>query len=108
MQVETGWPSAVISKLIRKVSAVANNRAVQEFYIGRTSDPQQCVGRHGCHVIDAIYYTDSIDNAIEVETALIQSFYYHPKCSNDAPDGRGSYSQDYGQFVYVARWFDLN
>ena len=82
-----------------------NHRDVKEFYIGRGVDPSERKSYHDSDDIVAIYFTDSVENAIAIEDALIKSFYNDPKCSNDAPHGGGGVSEEYGNYVYVAIWF---
>lgn len=105
MKVETGWPADVSRKLYSKVYGLANRPNVDEFYIGRSVEPDQNSARHGYDDIKSIYYSDSIVNAKEVENDLIELFGGHPKCNNDAPDGRGGHAPGYGQYVYVALWY---
>jgi len=101
----TGWPKCVLQELIRYIEYIANRREINEFYIGRGIDLDERRRQHGCDDIIALYETDSIDNAIEVENALINRFYGHPKCSNDAPHGGGGVSEEYKYQVYLAIWF---
>ena len=75
----TGWPKDVFPVLVQLVDSIANDRAVKEFYIGRGADPSERRSYHGSDDIVAIYFTDSVDNAIVVESALIKTFYNHPK-----------------------------
>jgi hypothetical protein len=105
MKVETGWPSEIYRKLYSKVYDLANRPNVEEFYIGRSVEPHQNASRHGYDDIKPIYYTDSIDNAKEIESDLIEAFENHSKCNNEASDGRGNYASGYGQYVYVALWY---
>jgi hypothetical protein len=106
MEILTGWPSKVKSKLYSKVYYIANSKVeVEDFYVGRTVDLNQRKSTHGCDKIIPIYQTDSKDNAIEIEDYLIKSFYFHSKCSNDAQNGGGGISEDYIYYVYVAIWF---
>jgi hypothetical protein len=100
----TGWPKDVFPVLVQLVDFIANDRAVKEFYTGRGVDPSERRSYHGSDDIAAIYFTDSVDNAIVVESALIKTFYDHPKCSNDAPHGGGGVTEEYGSYVYVAIW----
>jgi hypothetical protein len=100
----TGWPKDVFPVLVRLVDFIAKQRAVKEFYTGRGADPSERRSYHGSDDIVAIYFTDSVDNAIVVESALIKTFYDHPKCSNDAPHGGGGVTEEYGSYVYVAIW----
>jgi hypothetical protein len=101
----TGWPDEVLPELTRIVSTIANNKNVSKFYIGRGVDLSERKSKHSCDEIIAIYSTDSIDNAIEVEEYLIKTFYSHPKCDNEAPHGGGGVSEEYGSYVYAAIWF---
>ena len=106
MEILTGWPSKVKSNLYRKVCYIANSKMeVENFYVGRTVELNQRKSALGSDMIVPIYKTDSIYNAIEIEDYLIKSFYFHPKCLNDAQHGGGGTSEDNKNFVYVATWF---
>lgn len=105
MEPLTGWPNDVLRELIDLVSSdVAENPIVTEFYIGRSVNPAGRASDHGSDDIISIYFSDSIDNAIEVEETLIEEFHDHPKCSNHSPHGGGGTAEDYGSYVYVAVW----
>lgn len=104
MEPLTGYPGNVFLKLVGIVDSIANNRDVEEFYIGRTVDPYKRMVEHDSDTIFPIYSTDSADHAIEVEDGLIGRFYNHPKCSNDASHGGGGVSEEYGNYVYVVVW----
>jgi hypothetical protein len=101
----TGWPKDVFPALVRLVDSIANHRSVKEFYIGRGVDPSERKSYHGSDDIATIHFTDSVDNAIAIESALIETFYSHQKCSNDALHGGGGVTEEYGSYVYVAIWF---
>lgn len=105
MEPLTGWPNDVLPELISIVDSIANDRDIKEFYIGRSVDPIQRKSFHDSDDIVCIYFSDSVDNAIAVESVLIEEFYSHPKCSNDAPHGGGGVTTEYGNYVYVAVWF---
>ena len=100
----TGWPSDVIPGLIRQVRRAVNSGEVSEFYIGRTAHLSQRKSRHGADDFQHIYKTTSVNNSEEVEQALINAFYDHPKCSNLADDSRGGVSEGREHYVYVAIW----
>ena len=107
IQCLTGWPENVLPKLFKKMDLIANNKEVDEFYIGRSVDIGKRQSEHSCDEIIPIYSTDSIDNAIEVEKILIRKFINRKKCNNKAEDGRGNFSDD-GSYVYVAIWYLRN
>lgn len=100
----TGRPSSVVRQLHQIVQDYADHPKVVEFYLGRATSVEEPQARHGAHEIVGMYETDSADHAIEVEAALIERWLDHPKCSNDAPDGRGGRSEVYRSIVYVALW----
>jgi len=105
MKLLTGWPKEVLPILFDLISSVSEQKEIHEFYIGRSIDPAQRFAAHNCDDIFPIYYSDSIDNAIIVESTLIESYYNHPKCSNDAPHGGGRTIEEYGNYVYLAIWY---
>lgn len=106
MEPLTGYPRYVIPKLIQVVNSIANDRSISLFYIGRAVDPRKRMIEHDSDSVMPIYYTESVDHAINVEDVLIDYFYEHPKCDNDAPHGGGGISEDYGNYVYVAVWLN--
>lgn len=101
----SGWPSDVISGLKRRVRYIADNDEVYEFYIGRTTDLIASQSRHVCDKIIPIYKTSSADHAIQVEGALIHTFFDHPKCSNDSAHSGGGVADGYTNYVYIAVWY---
>jgi hypothetical protein len=105
METLTGWPPHVLNALEEWVKEIADDDDTLEFYIGRAVDPDERQSQHGSDDIILIYETDSPDNAIIVEEALIQTYISHPKCSNDADDARGNVSDQWRNFVYVAVWY---
>ncbi len=104
MEPLTGYPKNVLPRLAQIVYSIVNDMSVSQFYIGRAVDPYKRMIEHGSDNIIPIYYTESIDHAIDIEDALINRFYNHPKCDNDAPHGGGGVSEEYGSYVYVAVW----
>lgn len=104
MEPLSGYPRNVFPRLVQVVNSIANDRSVRLFYIGRTVDPYKRMIEHDSDNIIPIYSTESIDHAIDIEDALIEHFYNHPKCDNDAPHGGGGISEEYGNYVYVAIW----
>lgn len=106
MEPLTGYPRDVFSRLIRRVNSIVNDWYVREFYIGRTIDPSKRKTEHDSDDIIPVYLTESIKHAIGIENALIDYFYEHPKCDNDAPHGGGGVSEEYGNYVYVAVWLN--
>lgn len=103
-KVLTGWPQKVIPKLKVKIDRLASEKSVKLFYIGRTSDIDATLSRHGCDDIIPLYQTSSFNNAADVEHELINYFYDYDKCDNDAPHSGGGVSEEYSDFVYVAIW----
>ena len=99
-----GWPANVVQPLVGRVERLIRSRSVAEFYIGRSSDLAATMSRHGCDAILELYQTSSPDNAMDVETALVDEFRAHRKCSNDAADSRGGVSEEYADSVYLAIW----
>ncbi|MGO9646361.1 MAG: hypothetical protein ACLPY5_16635 [Candidatus Bathyarchaeia archaeon] len=103
-----GWPADVISNLkTNYVPPIVAQSNVQEFYIGRTDNLVASRSRHGADDIIPLYETDSADNAIQVEEALIQQFYGDAKCSNENDHAGGGASDDYVNYVYIALWYVL-
>lgn len=105
MYLTTGWPKDVFPMLVQLVNSIVNQKSVKEFYIGRGRDPSERKSYHSSDDIFAIYFTDSVDNSIAIESALIDTFYDHQKCNNKAQHGGGGVSEEYGNYVYVAIWF---
>ena len=83
---------------------MANSREVAEFYIGRTARPTRREYELGADDLRTIYKTTSANNSEEVEQALIDSFYHHPKCSNESPHSGGGVAEGRQHWVYVAIW----
>ena len=104
MEPLTGWPKDVLNELIEHVSLINSRKSVKKFYIGRTVDVDNRKSDHSCDEIEAIYSTDSPDNAIVIEDILIKKFYNYNKCINNANHGGGGVSEEYGSYVYVAIW----
>jgi hypothetical protein len=102
----TGWPVEVTEELGNWLEEIIEDETVSAFYIGRGVDLAQRMSAHGAHEILALYRTDSADHAIEVEDALLQTYFHHEKNENEASDGRGGRSEEYVNYVYVAVWFD--
>ena len=100
----SGWPSHVILRLARLARYIVSKNEVHSFYIGRTTDLIASRSRHGCDDIIPIYETTSADHAMQIEYELIDTFYDHPKCINDAPHSGGGVADGYINFVYVAVW----
>ena len=103
-----GWPVSVIAVLKREVTDFIEDAEVEEFYIGRTSNLAASKSRHGCDDIIGLYETDSADNAMDVEDALIRAFYQHSKCSNDVDHSGGGATDYYINYVYIAIWTNPN
>ena len=101
-----GWPAEVVDVLADIISDIIAPPEVEEFYIGRTNNLSATRSRHDCDEIFGIYETDSVDNAIEVENALIKIFVTHPKCSNNSDHGGGGASDDYINGAYIALWYE--
>lgn len=99
-----GWPRDVISVLQREVGDFIKETEIVEFYLGRTNNLGATQSRHGCDSILDLYQTDSVENAIDVEDALVKSFHNHPRCSNDARHSGGGASDGYVNYVYIAIW----
>jgi hypothetical protein len=62
--------------------------------------------RHGCDDILELYHTDSKENAMDVEDALVKTFHRHPKCNNDAKHGGRGISDYFINYVYIAIWVE--
>ncbi len=101
-----GWPATVIPILKREVADFIVNKEIEEFYIGRTDNLTASKSRHGCDDMLALYETDSADNAMDVEDALIKTFHKHSKCSNDAKHSGGGAADYFVNYVYIAIWTD--
>ena len=99
-----GWPGEVVGILEDIIADIIERREVEEFYIGRTNNMVSTRSRHDCDEIFGLYETDSADNAIEVEHALIKTFFTHPKGNNDNDHGGGGASDEYVNHVYIALW----
>lgn len=100
----TGWPIDVIPDLIRQVRRAVRSNKISAFYIGRTAHPSQRKSWHGADDLRPIYKTTSVYNLEEVEQALIEAFYDHPKCRNEAHHSGGGVSDAKRHFVYIAVW----
>ena len=102
----TGWPDSAIETLVDEVSVIVENDTVEEFYLGRSDDLQAREQQHGADDTVALYRTDSTDNAMQVEDALVDTFLEHSKCNNEADHPGGGASEGEIQFVYLALWYD--
>jgi len=102
----TGWPSDQIHALLSDaVGCLAEDPTIAEFYIGRTVDLKASLYRHGADCISSLYESDGSRNTRAVESRIIDDWFWHPKCSNDAADSRGGSSADFRCAVYVAWWY---
>lgn len=106
----TGWPSDRLPHLADIILTLAEHDEVYNFKIGRTNDTtirkRDYAARYDPAPTDllAIYETDSVPHALEVEEELIQLFIDHDKCLNEADHAGGGVSPRYRQYVYVAVW----
>ena len=105
-----GWPGACLSDLVELVRGFASHGEIYNFKIGRTNDTtvrhRDYSARYTpapTHLI-AIYETDSVNHALDIEAALIGRFIKHAKCLNEADHAGGGVSPSYRQYVYVAVW----
>lgn len=103
-QLITGWPKDAFPSVANLADSIASHKSVRELYIGRGVDLAQRKSYHQSDNIVPIYYTESIDSAIAVESALIEKFFNHPKCRNKALHGGGGTTEEYGSFIYMALW----
>lgn len=101
----TGWPQGILPLLQRRVARVANAISVAKFYIGRGRDAHERKRYHGADDVIPLYLTTSVVLSMDVEDYLINRFYDHPKCDNDASHAGGGISQGSEHFVYVAIWY---
>lgn len=99
-----GRPKESRETLTLRVRAIARLPFVKEFYIGRGADLSEKKSVHGSDDIVELYSAESVDNAIEVETALVRTYHSHPKCTNEAPKEGGATSHEPGSSVYMAIW----
>jgi hypothetical protein len=99
----TGRPSEVIEYLCSVISCNIKRSQFDEFYVGRSGNLIETRRRHGCDLIYPLYKTSSVGFAMDVEDYLINKFYDHPKCSNDARHcGGGVCALIF--LVYIALW----
>jgi hypothetical protein len=104
----SGWPADVLPDIARQIRGLIKDERVKKFKIGRTDNPDSrtyAYFRDKCDELRILYLTESLDNAMDVEDTLINTFYSHPKCCNIAPHSGGCISTVYsGNYVYVAIW----
>lgn len=110
MEPITGWPVEVLEEVVDLVELIIADQEIEEFYFGRTNDPERRRGEHDADEVFPVYKTDSLDNAKDMEEALIHLFSKDDRCSNKAKvitakGPIGSVDPDSVQYVYVAVWF---
>jgi len=105
----SGWPAEVLPDIALEIHGLIKDERVKKFKIGRTDDPRSrtyAYARNNCDELQILYLTESLDNAMDVEDALINRFISHPKCCNIAPHSGGGISTVYaGNSVYIAIWY---
>ena len=99
-----GWPNDVIEDLVACAARLITDKSITGFYIGRTNDLNATTRRHSTDNVLALYETDSVNNAIEIENNLIKVFFEHHKCKNENDHAGGGASDAYVNYVYLARW----
>lgn len=100
-----GWPKLAVPYLIDLLPSIIEHKNVVQFYLGRSNDLTQTKSRHGAEDIFALYETDSLFNAQEVEQSLIDEFGYHRKCNNENLHSGGGTSEEFVNYVYIALWY---
>jgi hypothetical protein len=98
-----------LSEICDRVSDVADREDVEEFILGATSDVARCRARLGAEDVIPIYEADCMQEASDVEDALIDHFATHPKCGNEPEheyDDRNM-GDDEVVSVYVAVWWKV-
>jgi len=88
-----------------EINSIIRSRNVAGFKIGRSIDVPKRGCSHGCDAIFTVFNTSSTNFALQAEHTLINHFYNHPKCWNQAAHSGGNLSRDYYQNVYVAVWY---
>ena len=99
-----GRPDEVLDDLEQIILEAIERDEISQFYIGRSIDLDATQERHGSDEIIPLYESESADNAVEVEDALLKTFYNHPKCENESDHGDGSIFLEFVSYVYAAIW----
>ena len=71
----TGWPSEVVSTVLRKISAYTRQNKVRYFKIGITNNPARRFDEEHKYNYDEmiiIYRSDSYDNVCNLERDLVE------------------------------------
>ena len=100
-----GRPDEVLDDLEQLILEAIERDDISQFYIGRSADLDSTQERHGSDEIIPLYQPESVENAIEVEEALLKTFYNHPKCENESEHGDGGIILEFVSYVYVAIWY---
>lgn len=88
----TGWPSEVVSGVLRSISAYTRRGRVRGFKIGITNDPERRFREayaHAYHKMAVVYQSTSIDNVAELERLLIE--HNRELADNIIAGGGGNY-----------------
>lgn len=100
-----GRPDEVLDSLEQIILEAIERDDIAQFYIGRSVDLDASQEHHGSDEIIPLYEPESAGNAIEVEDALLRTFYNHPKCENESEHGDGGISPEFVSCVYLAIWY---
>jgi hypothetical protein len=95
----------VLEAAIELVTLAVRIRSLKRFYLGRAAYPQARQSQHRADDLIPLYKTRSVEHLLDVEDALIQRFFDHPKCGNEAPHSGGNISAAPIHFVYLAFWW---
>ena len=98
----TGWPSDVVSSVLRSISAYTRRDRVRGFKIGITSNPRRRFKEayaHAYHKMAVVYESSSVANVAELERLLIE---HNRELSDNIISGGGGDYGDPPYYLYVA------
>ena len=98
----TGWPSEVVSDVLRSISAYTRRDRVRGFKIGITSDPERRFQEEYAHAyrnMAVVYQSSSVANVADMERLLIDHNW--ELADNIISGGGGNYG-DPPYYLYVA------
>ncbi len=103
-EIRTGWPSQVLSTIIRSVSGRVRRR---RFKIGITTNPGRRAAQYDHDAppyydeMIVIYESSTILHVVELESALIE--FYGDRCDNERGGGGGRPPVGPPYYLYIVR-----
>jgi hypothetical protein len=96
-----------LTEICGRVSDVAERADVEAFVVGATANVAKCRLRLGAEDVVPIYEANGVQDASEVENALIERFSAHPRCGNEPHReyDDSHLANDDVISVYVAVWW---